>query len=46
MKWIGAAHEEEVIAYHLGYLVGLIHKDQEKAQKKLEKVLDKKLKQE
>jgi hypothetical protein len=38
MKWIGAAHEEEVMAYHIGYLVGLIHKDQEKAQKKLDKL--------
>jgi hypothetical protein len=41
-RWIGAAHEEEVFAYHIGYLVHLVHQDQIKAQKKL----DKKLKQE
>ena len=37
-RWIGATHEEEISAYTLGYLVGLVHKDQEKAQKKLDKV--------
>jgi hypothetical protein len=45
-RWIGATHEEEVFAYHIGYLVHLVHQDQLKAQKKLEKVLDKQSKQE
>ena len=36
-KWISASQEEELFAYHLGYVVGLIHKDQEKAKKVLDK---------
>lgn len=40
-RWISAAHEEELFAYHLGYLVGLIHKDQTIAVKNIKKALDK-----
>lgn len=43
-KWIGAVHEEEVFAYHMGYLVRLICDDQENAQKKLKKPLTKRKK--
>jgi hypothetical protein len=40
-KWIGATHEEELFAYHLGYLVREVTKDQSAAIKKLQKALDK-----
>ena len=40
-KWIGAAHEEEIFAYHLDYLVRQVRSDQEKTLRKLEKALDK-----
>jgi hypothetical protein len=44
MKWIGAEDEEEIMAYHLGYLVSLMNTDFQDAKKKYEKskkVLDK-----
>ena len=40
-KWISAAHEEELFAYTLGYVVHEVIKDQRKAIKKFEKGLDK-----
>ena len=40
-KWIEANHEEELFAYHLGYLVGEVTLDRDKAIKKLQKTLDK-----
>ncbi len=40
-RWIGATHEEEVFAYHMGYLVQEVRCDQEKCLKKLHKELDK-----
>lgn len=36
-RWINAAHEEELFAYHLGYLVKLVVEDQKKALTKREK---------
>ena len=36
-RWIGADHEEEIFAYFMGYVVQLVHNDQEKAKKKLDK---------
>ncbi len=43
-KWIGATHEEELFAYHLGYIVREVTKDQSKAIKKFQKELDKQTK--
>jgi hypothetical protein len=40
-NWISARHEEEIFAYFMGYVVELISVDQEKANKKLTKALDK-----
>ena len=40
-RWINATHEEELFAYHLGYLVREVCKDQGTARKKLKKALDK-----
>lgn len=35
--WISAQHEEELFAYHLGYLVEVVTHDQEKGKEKLKK---------
>jgi hypothetical protein len=43
-RWIEAAHEEEIFAYHLGYLVQEIVSDQKKMLEKRQKRLDKKRK--
>lgn len=40
-KWIGATYEEELFAYHLGYLAGEVTAIQSKAIKKYDKILDK-----
>lgn len=40
-RWIGAKHEEEIFAYHLGYLIEQIRADQQKMLKKLDLTLDK-----
>jgi hypothetical protein len=34
MRWIGATHEEELFAYHLGYVMQCVVDDQKKARKK------------
>jgi hypothetical protein len=36
-RWLSAGHEEELFAYHLGYLVDIITRDQETAKKFLTK---------
>ena len=36
-NWIGAAREEEIFAYTMGYVVGLVAQDKEKAIKALDK---------
>jgi len=40
-RWIEAQHEEELFAYHLGYLVQMIVQDQKKMLTKRQKRLDK-----
>ena len=40
-RWIGANHEEEIMAYTLGYIGELVFKDQIKAVNNYQKVLDK-----
>lgn len=34
-KWIGATHEEEIFAYHIGYLTQMVVRDLEMANKKV-----------
>ena len=39
-RWVSAEHEEELFAYHMGYLVREVCRDQEKVQKKLDKMVE------
>ena len=34
MRWIGATHEEELFAYHMGYVMQCVVDDQKKARKR------------